>query len=452
MNDNDRKRRFYQAISEFIQERRDAKLKGQEGEAAEKLAAKYEYHTWLADAARRVSQIQAVTHVLKATHPDAKGSSLHIPPYTLSQRIEVGSHLLGEDFAEDVVGNAAALDVYKLLKLKVDGKRLLDWLQEDNPSLLAALDAEEVVAQEWAEAFKVLVRPPSALVSHALAKQVYWCVSGEPSDNSAFHLLQPMFSSSLAHEVHSQINNVRFGEKNKEARQSYYKRAAHPAPYAEYSGLAVRKLGGTKPQNISQLNSERGGVNYLFSSVPPRWRQFGERPLLSADSVLQNFRRYEGVNGLIKALIKLLKDDPASSMETRKKREKIERSLGESLVAFGWAVRQSKEPGWTRDSDCQLPDCEKLWLDPERANLPPRPELEAADLAFEQALTWKDWPKEVANRFGNWLNHILVTEGFPVGDTELAHWAKQALIDADWPATMRGRGSQAIRTQEVTNA
>lgn len=451
MSDDDRKRRFYQAISEFILERRDVKLKGQEGEPAEKLAAKYDYHTWLADAARRVSQIQAVTHVLKATHPDAKGSSLHVPPETLSSRTEVGSHLLNGHFAEDVVGNAAALDVYKLLKLEVQGKRLLDWLQEDDPSLMAALNSDPTMAQEWADAFKSLVRPPQSLDSHVLAKQVYWCVSGEPTNNEAFYLLQPMFASSLAHEVHGRINDARFGDQNKEARQAYYKSNEHPSSYVDYRGLAARKLGGTKPQNISQLNSERGGVNYLFASLPPHWRQYGERRLLSADSVMRHFRRYEGVNGLVKALIKLLKDNPSPTMETRKKREVIERSLGESLVAFGWMVRQSKEPGWTRDPDCQLAECEKLWLDPERAGLPSRPDHEEADLAFQQALAWKDWPNEVAHRFGSWLNAILYNAGLPVSDAEHVHWAKQALVEADWPTPLKNLAPKAPESQEVSN-
>ena len=99
---------FRTAITTFIHERRVAKLKGDDD--ADK-AAKYEYATWLADAARRVSQIQAVTHVLKATHPDARGSSLHAAPQSLPSHSEIGSHTLAADFAEDIVGNAAAVGV-----------------------------------------------------------------------------------------------------------------------------------------------------------------------------------------------------------------------------------------------------------------------------------------------------------------------------------------------------
>lgn len=49
---------FREAITAFIAERREAKLKGNDDEEA---AGKYEYAAWLADAARRVGQIQAVT-------------------------------------------------------------------------------------------------------------------------------------------------------------------------------------------------------------------------------------------------------------------------------------------------------------------------------------------------------------------------------------------------------
>jgi CRISPR-associated protein Csy1 len=291
MTITDRQERFRNAIATFIDERRETKLKGQSGDEAVSAAAKYDYHTWLEDAARRVSQIQAVTHVLKATHPDAKGSSLFAPPTSLPQHNEIGSHSLTA-FSEDIVGNAAALDVYKFLKLEVDGKRLMDWLQQDDADLLSALNSDSATASEWATAFKSLVRPVDQLSSHAMAKQVYWCVSGEPTEDAGFHLLQPLFSSSLAHEVHAEINDARFGEENKEARQAFYKKEAHDLAYREYKDVAIRKLGGTKPQNISQLNSERGGINYLLGSLPPRphrscllilhWRAFNTSKMCAA--------------------------------------------------------------------------------------------------------------------------------------------------------------------------
>lgn len=436
---HERKAAFLNAISAFIDERRETKLKGLKEDAAAEAAAKYDYSTWLADAARRVSQIQAVTHVLKATHPDARGSSLYIRPQGLPTHSEIGSHLLGEHYDDDIVGNAAALDVYKFLKIEVEGRRLLDWLQADDSDLLAALHPDSEIAKQWASAFKGLLRSSDKPASHTLAKQLYWCVSGEPADDSGYHLLQPMFASSLAHTVHQEINEARFGERNKLARQAKRDKKSHEGSYHDYRDLVVRKLGGTKPQNISQLNSERGGVNYLLASLPPSWQHNRPRHLLFIDSTLPRFARFEEVPELLQALIALLKSNPSATLETRQKRKRIERALGESLAAFGATLHAQLQPGWSRDPDCRLPEYEQLWLDPERATLPPRVSHLEEDRAFSVAYEQKDWPDQVAHAFGNWLNAILRSHDLPVGDAEHAHWARQALIDAQWPAPMQRR-------------
>ncbi|UMZ12947.1 type I-F CRISPR-associated protein Csy1 [Pseudomonas sp. MPFS] len=418
---------FRNTITTFINERRDAKLKGDEAGDA----TKYEYSTWLADAARRVAQIQAVTHVLKATHPDARGSSLHAAPQTLTQHQEIGTHVLASDYVEDIVGNAAALDVYKFLKLEVEGRRLLDWLQQDDVDLLAALSPDPTLAQSWAGAFKGLIRSNETLVSHSLAKQVFWCVSGEPSDDAGFELLQPMFPSSLVHAVHADINERRFGEANKAARQARRNRQPYTGTYGDYPQLVVRKLGGTKPQNISQLNSERGGVNYLLASLPPLWKQQHPGSALHLDSAFTRLRRFEDVDELVEALCILLQADSPPTMHTRLRRERIERALGRALAAFGLSFRASLPAGWSRDNQCRLALCEQLWLDPQRAQLPPREEYMEADQAFTAAFARQAWAEEVAHRFGNWLNGILLQRGLPVGDTEQAHWARQAVIEAE---------------------
>ncbi|AIS11306.1 crispr-associated protein, Csy1 family [Pseudomonas chlororaphis subsp. aurantiaca] len=446
---------FHSAITAFIHERRETKLKGGDAGADAQTVAKYDYGTWLADAARRVSQIQAVTHVLKANHPDARGSSLHVTPSALPQHSEVGTHVLADDCADDVVGNAAALDVYKFLKLEVEACRLLDWLLKDDQDLLRALHPDPSTAQEWASAFKGLIRPAERWSSHGLAKQIYWSVSGEPSDDTGFHLLQPLFSSSLAHAAHAEINDARFGESNKATRQAKRNNVPHDEPYRDYRNLVIRKLGGTKPQNISQLNSERGGVNYLLASLPPQWQQTQPGHFLSVPSVFERFRQFEGVNELIQGLCALLESDPPKTLPTRLQRERLERGrrleqgLGHALAAFGLTSRERLEPGWSRNSDCQLPLCEQLWLDPLRSELPLREDYLEDDRAFVIAFELKDWPDQVAHRFGNWLNAILQQRGLPVGDVEHAHWAKQALIDAEWPAPMQRRARPADNGQET---
>lgn len=437
----ERAKQFRSAIAAFIEERRDAKLKGNDSD--NDASVKYEYAIWLADAARRVSQIQAVTHVLKATHPDARGCSLHVVPATLPPHAEIGSHLLGDFFAEDVVGNAAALDVFKFLKTEVEGKRLLEWMQAADADLQQALSDDTETAKVWMQAFSNLVREENTFSSHEMAKQVYWLTGEEPADDGEYHLLQPMFSSALAHVVHADIQDVRFGEANKIARQARRDKAPHDTIYRNYLDLAVRKLGGTKPQNISQLNSERGGVNYLLASLPPHWTDNKRIKLLYVDSVLSAFRWFDEVPDLLNALAELLLSDPDKIKETREKREALEQGLGQQLALFGQSICLSQEPGWTRNPACQLPQCEKLWLDPERTELPVRESHLTDDEAFNSAYTWGDWPDEVASCFANWLNEYLRNKGLvAVGDVEYKHWAKQAVVDGvNWPVVRQRRAT-----------
>jgi CRISPR-associated protein Csy1 len=431
---------FRAAIARFIDERKAAKLKAADDRDAS-LAAKYDYSAWLADAARRVGQIQAVTHVLKATHPDAQGSSLYVRPKDLPRHAEIGTHSLGTDYAEDIVGNAAALDVYKFLKLKVDDRRLLDWFLADDADLLAALHDDASTARAWAVAFNGLVRSATSYASHEKAKQIYWCHSGDPTNDLGFHLLEPLFPSALVHAVHAEISDARFGENNVAARHAKRDRQAGDGTYRDYRQLVARKLGGTQPQNVSQLNSERGGINYLLASLPPPWDRNYRKSLLGSESVFPRLERHEGVRSLLDALHSFVKENQnrERNRETEEKRKLIEKALGNALAVFGAEMRSLHPPGWTRDENCDLPEWACLWLDPERVELPLRQGHEEEDSAFDQAFAWKDWPDDVATNFSYWVVDSLRKEGFPVGDVQLKHFAKQAIVEAAWPAPMQRR-------------
>lgn len=116
------------SIESFLAERLDGKLKGLPDDDLQRaaLAARFEFTAWIDDAWRRASQIQLATHALKGGHPDARGTSLYRPPQVPPKHPVVGTHCLGADFYSDVVGNAAALDVYGFLRIATaDGRRLL---------------------------------------------------------------------------------------------------------------------------------------------------------------------------------------------------------------------------------------------------------------------------------------------------------------------------------------
>ncbi len=121
--------------------------------------------------------------------------------------------------------------------------------------------------------------------------------------------------------------------------------------------------------------------------------------------------------------------------------------MGQELALLGVAVRGSYTAGWTRDEACQLPLCERLWLDPDRTELPVRddprhPHWREDDLAFNQAYEHGDWADKVAERFGLWLNGQLRKHSDRLailGEAEMRHFACQAILDVAWPIPLQRR-------------
>ena len=417
------------AISAFLQERLQAKLDKLKPDdpQREEVIASFAHDVWLASAAKRVEQIQAVTHSLKPIHPDARGTNLYVEPRTLPPLAELGSHALGERFVGDVVGNAAALDVYKLLKLEVNGRSLLTALLAQDADALAALHTDPAQAQALRDAFVSLTQPraegPS---SHTLAKQLYWLTGTDASDDAHYTLLAPLYATSLAHAVHAQVQEDRFGEANKAARQARRERKVHDGVFHDYPGLAVQNMGGTKPQNISQLNSERRGMNYLLSSLPPQWQASAVRLPVHAASVFDRlFIARPEVRRTVRALRVYLESDPAANLATRDRREELLDALVDELVSLAAELQQILPPGWSRDDERfkELGYEETLWLDPLRAEIP-------EEAQFAHDWQYMDWPAAIGKAFAGWLNAQL-RDKLPVGDAEAREWKKVLLTDED---------------------
>lgn len=420
---------FRAAIDDFLRERLQSKLDKLKPDDPQRdeLAASFLRDVWLASAAKRVEQIQAVTHSLKPIHPDARGTNLYVEPGSVPALEEVGSHALGQLFTGDVVGNAAALDVYKFLKLEVNGRSLITALLDEDEAALQALNDDADQAKVWRDAFVSLTQVRSGTVSsHTRAKQIYWLTGDDPCADEGYDLLAPLYATSLAHAVYAQVQEDRFGEANKAARQARRERKSYDGVYRDYPGLAVQKMGGTKPQNISQLNSERGGVNYLLASLPPVWKASDQRLPVYAESVFSRlFIARPEVRKTVRALRKFLESDPEPNQETRRRRQGYVDTLVDELVSLAGELQRVLPAGWTCEDERfkDLARAEQLWLDPFRAELPGEEE-------FAAEWMYMDWPVEIGKRFANWLNARLAGK-LPLGDAEAREWKRVLLSDED---------------------
>jgi len=424
MSITERQRGFESVLNNFLQDRAKEKLKTATEDKHKEICDKFQQDAWLEDAARRSTQLKVVTHTLKAIHPDARGTNLYCHPRQLGRNDFVGSHILADDFAADVVGNAAALDVYKFLRLEYEGKTLLEWLEAGDADILAALSPDREKSATWAKTFCGMLQNSSTLSSHSLAKQIYWLVGEDPVQDAHFHLLAPLYASSLAHKIYQTVQEDRFGETAKQAREARKKNLWDDGESRDYRNLAEQKIGGTKPQNISQLNSERRGVNYLLPSLPPAWKSRPVRPP-RGKSFFNSFERRKETAELVKKLKIFLesKFSVDNNKAIRDKRDSLLRKIIDAFMKYTLELR-SLPPGWSREAGCLLPPEEKDWLDPV-ANEP-----EAAD-GLETPVNLME---AIIQRFANWLN-AKVGENLPMGDVEHAFLAgvlEEALEEDDY--------------------
>lgn len=375
------------------------------------------------------------THIAKGIHPDLKIKShtnLQVRFDEMSSLKEVGSHVLDSQLSiADITGdgayNAAAYELYLLLDCRVDGVSLSELLQSGDLDAINSLSTEAADPAKFAEEVLSLLEIKCAKPAvHTLSKQVYWLTESNPSADSDYHLLVPLYPASLVRQAHLQIHPTRYGEKNTTARKAKRDGKIHEGVYQEYRDWAVQKMGGTKPQNISHLNSERRGENYLLASLPPASWKANQRYLpCHASSVFDRaFGARPVIRGTVKAFLAFLLTNPASNESTRVQVRDYQETLKDELIIYAGEL-QSQLAGWSLDeryTDLALP--EKLWLDPERVAL-------SEETAFAEKRQRMDWPEQVGKRFANWLNAQLQGK-LPVGDAEAREWRRVLLADESW--------------------
>ncbi|MEW5560009.1 type I-F CRISPR-associated protein Csy1 [Enterobacter asburiae] len=412
-------------ITDYIAARRQAKLDKFEKEAAKRsaeddaaitlaaqrqaLEEQYRPQNWLTDAARRAGQISLVTHAAKFTHGDSKSSSIYLEVQGDSRYLSSSSL---SELTADAVGNAAALDVAKLLQTVVAGDSLLACLKRGDYQPLRALADNDAQLALWVEGFsRALV--PNEPASHKLAKQIWFPVDG------GYHLLSPLFATSFVQAMHEKMVTIRFSDEAKAIRDAHKNRQWHPQPLVRFRNLAVMNFGGTKPQNISALNSSRGGRVWLLSAQPPVWKQI-DKPPTSLRSIFAVRGRFSfEAKMLVSRIIQLhIGTGEVKNRHIRSARDGYVDELIDLLFMHVSALQQEKWQGWTQNCP-ELPRHQQLWLDPWRGK---------GDESFRLERQQHDWQTLVANDFARRLNHNLRQKLPDMAWAEHRHWQTRPLF------------------------
>ncbi|WBA13605.1 type I-F CRISPR-associated protein Csy1 [Salinivibrio proteolyticus] len=425
---------LYDALLAYIEQRKQAKLEplqkardkalkaaaSQEQEAianadyAEKatpIEAKFEPIQWVTDAATRAKQISLATHCPKFVHSDARASSMLVTENDKSESRYLTSYSLTEK-AIDAVGNAAALDVARFLKITVEGESLISQLQAGHISVLKPLTDDANLLETWRAGFS-LALGDQVLSAHNLIKQTYF-----PVNEGEYHLLCPLYSSSLAHTLYTKVRATRYGEKVKAIREAKNKQHYHPERLEAFPRTVKQTFGGSKPQNVSQLNSERHGEGFLLNAAPPSYQQQPEDP--SKQTSIFNRRLAYQTSHLIhdfrSFLASLTERDRNFATRYRRDHDFI-LPLTDLVFDYAARVQQQVPAGWSQGTDvqsCQLKREHALWLD-----------VYNPDDQFQRERDAQAWLDTVASDFAAWLLRQLEDkQHYLLGDTEFNYIRK----------------------------
>lgn len=264
------------SITDFFHGRREAWLKKALSASMGDIETKQKHsecdelfslENWLPNAAKRAKQISISTHPCTFSHPSSRKnkngyttsvialSSCNPDGYLRSGNVSVPA---------DALGNAAALDVYKFLTLEMaNGQNLLTHIESDSDLAKELLSIKSTSYENLKEGFLAMTNNDDENITSAKIKQVYF-----PVDNG-YHQLSLLTASGAVFELRKRIDDIRFSENTKAARDARKANEPHEPGYKTLNDITTIGYGGTKPQNISVLNNQNGGKAHLLRSVPP---------------------------------------------------------------------------------------------------------------------------------------------------------------------------------------
>jgi CRISPR-associated protein Csy1 len=366
------------AITDFFDKRKASWLKNKIKKNMSKIQTRnkeveceetFSLKNWLPKAANRARQMSISTHPCTFSHPSSRknknGYASSI--IAISETANDGFLRSGNvDVDTDALGNAAALDVYKFLTLVMDdGQTLLQHFEHDTELALNLLSlpnaGEKQNYQMLKKGFLAMTKGVDERITSSKIKQIFFPVTKQTSIQSAevenYHQLSILTASGIVFELKKRLDGMRFGDDIKIARDKKKNGLQHNG-YREIYNLTTIGYGGTKPQNISVLNSQNGGKAHLFISVPP---QLNNRNIHfpNSDFFSQTVNYFQCKHQFYQLHKLYGRDD--NNMHIRAERDAYYQSVIDHIIEKMWQTRSIALAQYTATEN-QLPSTQKIWL------------------------------------------------------------------------------------------
>ena len=343
--------------------------------------------TWLPKklGAPASQKMRPATHIGKYTHPDVDKSisiqvfGSHAPKgYLCSGNFTTEIH--------DYAGSAAFLPYAKTMEAEMeDGRPVREHLQEGSHPLKSISKADDQTLHAWQNVWEEQQEQSKVCgATDRRLKQVYF-----PLGDDQYRLLSLLPCAILIWELKARLNKRQWQEKSdlggKSIRKAFFNQCQ-----SEY--------GGTKPWNVSFLNSENGGSAVKLTCTPPAMSRKYTLPTRNFFNLIRPYRSRRPTGGqthlweLLEALYQTLAFDPNTDWARRKKRGILCAIIEHGVILPAENIRENAPPGWSADDKYSaLPQEQKDWLDPGRGR----------DTDAESG--HKDWQKAVSGRIATFI-------------------------------------------------
>ena len=362
---------------------------------------RYEKSAWLNKAIKQARHA-ITTHASTFTHPDAKSSCFKFSNPSVNNGFLSNNNVTCKnDF--DLFGNAATdsfvKEIYLFLIEPVNDITIWDHFKNESNEIKKFIQSYNVDFNEVKTSLSKLMIDPEPPKTHKLLKQVYFPVE----DN--YHLLSLLTPSIVTSELLDRLNLIRFSEIAKQARGLKKENKFSEYDYEDIFDLTEVAFGGSKPQNISVLNSQNAGRAYLLASCPPILEKRTLR-LPRTDFFVQCLYRKNYQDSFVQ-LHKFIQLD-LNNIVIRTAIQNILQFVIDQVILEGLKIRESYPAEWSQQEYyANLPKLQRIWLD---------------SIYTKQRENDSEWRNELSEDIARWILRSyekVISESEMLGTTEI---------------------------------
>ena len=275
--------KVFDNILSYFEEKELKELKDSSISQEEKIKVLKAYlGDWLVKASKEISNSMMSTHPCTFVHPSSIKNKVwdnsKKKPKTIDKATT--SIIAKNDFACDgylrsgnvyevkcdIFGNAGYARSYKFLQVKLDdGLTIFQHIEAntlESQELLSLANGKSY--EEIRTAFLAIKKKTDEFCTSNKIKQIYF-----PIENDDYHLLSVLMPSGIMSKLKTKIDRSESFNIKEKLYELKSKKIYSEKNFVEFPDLTIVGFGGTKPLNISVINSDNHGEYYFLPCFPP---------------------------------------------------------------------------------------------------------------------------------------------------------------------------------------